>query len=223
MPRVDNMEKKTVCSIATVSAILIILAPAIIPAVTSPGAQKNSLPHSSPPADSFPMALSRGWNLLSLPFTPANTSVESVFFTVNEKIDAVQYYDASNNSDHWKIYRPSADPEHNDLKSVDSRMGLWVSVTNASGFVLHGNGSIPKSVAILLLAGWNLIGYPSMVNRTVSEVFQYFPPWAQYEVNRYDAGSKYGLKSMGALEVFHAGLGYWVYVSVDFQLRIYWA
>jgi len=168
-----------------------------------------------------PFVLNTGWNLISIPFILDNNSVKKVFESINKTHYVVEYYDAYNTSDRWRSYSQDKPDSLNDLYSVDNTMGVWLYLKNATNATLVITGSIPDTTFINLRTGWNLIGYPSIKNRTVSQVFQNLTDLS-YEVQCFDKGSPYSLRNMGQNEVFHMGLGYWVYVSVDCVLRIDW-
>jgi hypothetical protein len=168
-----------------------------------------------------PLVLETGWNLISLPYIPSDNSVDAVFGSINGKYSAVACYDAFDINDHWKVYSPNKTYEMNDLKVVDQRMGIWLYITNPVNITISGNGSIPVKTTIILKNGWNLMGYPSVRNRTASEIFSSVNG-VVYEVQRFDRTSPHKLATLGEREVIHMGFGYWVYVSKNCHIDISW-
>jgi len=136
-----------------------------------------------------------GWNLLSLPAEPADTSPQAVFSALGSSLRRAFAYEACDASDPWKVYDP-ADAAGSDLTSIDTRPGLWVDATQASS--LPSPGAAPPSTTIHLCPGWNLIGFPAEQARPVSSalssiagkyerVFGYdasdlADPWEVYDV-----------------------------------------
>jgi hypothetical protein len=170
----------------------------------------------------FTYAIETGWSLISIPYIPSNDSIEKVFSSINGNYDAIYGYNNANPMDPWKAYYPYKPTNRSDLLKVNNRMGLWIHITNASGITISGNGSVPISTNIGLTRGWNLIGYPSVTNRTVNDLFIGISQSISHEAFRFDVSQPHMLKKMANTEVFHMGLGYWVYVSSSCQLKINW-
>jgi hypothetical protein len=58
----------------------------------------------------------------------------------------------------------------NTLTTLDESQGFWIRMTAAD--TLEITGSVPTTTNISLLttaSGWNLVGYPSMVNRSMPD------------------------------------------------------
>lgn len=170
----------------------------------------------------FAHAIEPGWSLISIPYIPSNNSVDAVFASINGDYDAVYWYNSADSKDPWKAYFPMKDKNSSDLQKINNRMGLWIHITNISSLTISGNGSLPVSTIITLSAGWNLIGYPSITNRTVNDIFAEVSQSISHESFRFDASQTHSLKKMADTEVFHLGFGYWVYVSASCQLKIDW-
>lgn len=165
--------------------------------------------------------LSPGWNLLSIPVVLYNTSITYVLKPIEGSYDTVLYFDSSETVDNWKVFKPGK-PLGNTLNRIDHKMGFWIYITKNA--TLSYNGTIPTSTVIALKAGWNLIGYPSIKNRTVSELFFNCPMNLDYEVYRFDSNSPHSLKRMSRTgEVLSMGMGYWVRVTNECSLTIHWS
>jgi len=133
----------------------------------------------------FNLEFMPGWNLISLPLIPDNSSVEAMFGNV-DGIESVWSYDA--NSSSWYVYNPDPSAPDN-LDTVETGKGYWV-LTNSSSFttiqvpnaplppvavpikvnytgVYLQAGQVPPTYDVY--QGWNLIGFHSEVNMTASE------------------------------------------------------
>ena len=114
-----------------------------------------------------------GWNLISLPVIPIDTAIAEVLGSASDNIDAVWTYDPtdSNAVDGWLSYSPG-DPEGtNNLDTMTTGFGYWVSVTgdtnlSGSGTLLIAGPTPPPSRS--LQTGWNLIGYYQLPNEEQS-------------------------------------------------------
>jgi hypothetical protein len=154
----------------------------------------------------YGIVLHEGANLISIPMVLSDTSIASVFSSISGKYDAVWHYDPLDPGDPWKTYNPSK--ALNDLFDVNRTMGVWIHVTEDS--FLNLNISIPAGTSIDLEPGWNLIGYPSMTERTVADAFSSIT----YErIEGFDPFSPQRLKLMNGNDWLRPGYGYWVKVS----------
>jgi len=108
-----------------------------------------------------------GWNLISIPTVPLDTSIDKVLGDAASKINAVWTYDTATNQ--WYVYRPSS-PETSNLETMTAGYGYWIDVnkgTKIKGFGRVLEGPVSPSSRVLT-PGWNLIGYyqPSQENST---------------------------------------------------------
>ena len=76
----------------------------------------------------FTVDLYTGWNLISIPVMPKDTSISSVLFPINGNSSIVWAYDASDTLDHWKKYDPTA-IFGNDLLNLGPGKGYWIKMT----------------------------------------------------------------------------------------------
>ncbi len=96
-------------------------------------------------------ALSIGWNLVSLPVQPANTSIASVLSGVKGAYEVVWAYPNQT----WQVYDPN-DAAGSTLTTMQAGMGYWIKMTSAK--TLDLSGTAPSS-SLTLTSGWNLVGY----------------------------------------------------------------
>jgi hypothetical protein len=102
-----------------------------------------------------------------------------------------------------------------DLKTIDTKHGYWMQVP--SNVTVNIQGLIQEYTEYMVKPGWNLIGYPSVAERTPDEVFEnvsdqldtvvyYNPQHGDYDY--YQPGNP-----SNTLTVMKPGSGYWVKVK----------
>jgi len=118
------------------------------------------------PGKNFTISLQTGWNLFSLPVTPANTAVASVFSSLSGKYISVWSYQGGS----WKSYDP-AKPTLSKLTRIEAGLGYWINMTENA--TLHISGSPPgKSISLAIgKDGWNLVGYNSATPQKIETAF----------------------------------------------------
>ncbi|MCK4267041.1 MAG: hypothetical protein KAX31_07145, partial [Thermoplasmata archaeon] len=165
-------------------------------------------------AVTFTIPITAGWNLISVPFIQADTSVTSVLDDDggNTFWNYVQCYDAAD-GDHWKTYATFKPSSVNDLADIDNKMGVWVHITDpGTDNALATTGAPPSSTDITLLAGWNLVGYPCLEGKSVADALAGVP----YDgIECFDEGAAYRLTTMLPTEMMEPGNGYWIKVTSD--------
>jgi len=160
----------------------------------------------------FNLSLNEGWNLISVPLQPVNTSLFSVF--PPEEVDYTSvwsYYGGS-----WKRYDfESPFPYLNDLYDVEAGRGYWINMVDAD--VVTVRGSLAED-SVHLNSGWNLVGYNALVSQGVSDAMNsiegnYTSVW-QYEDGDWD---RYDLENpfphLNDLDMLGSGYGYWINVN----------
>ena len=174
-------------------------------------------PWGTPPPSTYNIPLTPGWNLISLPLIQSDESIGSVLSSIAGKWDCIQVYNATDNSDHWRSNATFKPDQLNDLKTLDHTMGFWINITVAC--TLEVTGVEPSSTSIPLYAGWNLVGYPSLSNKTVSHAL-----WGTGadRVEAFDAGQPYNLIEVGAAYIMQPGEGYWIHVAADTIWTVDW-
>jgi hypothetical protein len=161
---------------------------------------------------SYKMDLAEGWNLVSLPMIPSNNTISSVFSSIDGDYDAVQYYNSGDQKDPWKDNEVTKSVELNDLYEVNHTMGIWIHIIKPGGTTLYVYGNeINVTQSITIRPGWNLVGYPSISNKTrdialnnlfyttdVDSIWMY-----DSEINKWN--------ELGPSDYFEVGRGYWVH------------
>jgi hypothetical protein len=163
-----------------------------------------------------------GWNLISIPLVPENSSLPTVLQDLDGDTTwtLVQYYDASDVFDPWKSYASFKPPSLNDLTEVNIHMGVWLYIPNATalgdGFI--NVSGIEFSGAIDLLAGWNLIGYPFLTTSLASDVL----PAEVDMMAVFNTTHPYRISDVMDIStvMMEPGRGYWVHLPSGIPLII---
>ncbi|MFQ5883852.1 MAG: Ig-like domain-containing protein [Thermoplasmata archaeon] len=157
-------------------------------------------------AGKFTRALEAGPQLVSIPVTPLDASVESVLQTLN--FDSVWYFDSLNQS--WKSYSKWKSYSR-QLEEILRTMGVWVNVTENSNLTVAG--VVLAQTTVQLSQGWNLVSFPSFNSSyTVADLRA---ETGAIRVEGYSPSAPYFLRVLGDAEVLQAGYGYWMRVDAD--------
>ncbi len=128
----------------------------------------------------YSIELTPGWNLISIPTVPGDTSIDAVLGDAKNAIDSVWTYDAVN--DEWYVYHPDS-PETSNLDTMTAGYGYWISATEEA--VIEGYGSLFKEKETppqrVLKPGWNLIGYYQKPGEDESPVYCALSSLIKYE------------------------------------------
>jgi hypothetical protein len=182
---------------------------------TDPGGNTgSSYPLNNPYTfeTSILIQLYAGWNMISLAPNILLSDVEFQLISISGQYEAVQIYDSTDSDDPWKHYVPGK-LMGNDLTELHPDSGIWIKMKNDA--VLRVNHMVPPNgqpdYEIGLAYGWNFVGYPSVVTRSVDVALA----GVVYDmVQTYDAGSgkwySYDGNS-GDLTVMELGRGYWIH------------
>ena len=111
------------------------------------------------------LSLMQGWNLVSFSPIPENDAITSVLAGLGSNYDLVYAWDAA--AQGWLKYDRNAPAYVNTLTTLHRDRGFWLHATSAA--TLEVVGSVPTLTDITLAAGWNLVGYPSAVDRALPD------------------------------------------------------
>jgi len=195
-------------------------------AVTNGDGQRGELVNAIRIAALTHPTLLPGWNLVSIPVSPASAVITEVLSSIEGQYDLVYAYDASDAADPWKKYNTAAPSFLNDLTEIDATMGLWIRATEP--VTLTVSGSVPSSTDISLYTGWNLVGYPSLTARPMTEALagiegKYDLVYAYDAWDTEDPWKKYNTAAppfLNDLTEMGSGWGYWIRVSEDCVWRV---
>lgn len=156
----------------------------------------------------YRLFLDRGWNLVSLPLVPVSNDLDVILAPIAGRFRTVRHFRANYSTDPWT--ESSSWKQYGDLGVVNETMGLWMEVLE--DVELDIGGMVAPATAIRLSAGWNLVGYPSLTDRSFSDVLAGLPHIA---VEVHDPSPPYHLRRMIPNDVFRTGSGYWIWVMED--------
>jgi hypothetical protein len=130
------------------------------------------------------LPLSRGWNLISLPFDPVTPAVADCFSG------------AVTASNVWRW--DAAAKQYRQVTAMKALEGYWVYA--AADATVTVRGTVPANTVISLAAGWNLVGVAGMT-----------APAAGMQAWSTDSGSMAGaMLEVGIMEPLD---GYWIFVA----------
>lgn len=147
-------------------------------------------------------SLYAGWNLISLPLQVINSTLPNALSSIEGNYSKIMTYYANE----WKVYDPN-DLVHSNLSSINEKIGYWIKVGNNTTLIIQG--LTPENTSINLSKGWNLIGYPYLEKKNISELFDNVTvftynnsKWYSYDSNKPSY--------LNTLTKFSQGYGYWV-------------
>jgi len=158
-------------------------------------------------AGKFVRFIEKGKHLASVPLVQEDTTLEVVLQTLAGSFKHVRYYKSSDQSDHWKTYWTFK--TYGTLFDIDHRMGFWIDMTKDDHLVVAG--LVPEMTQIELGHNWNLVGYPSFIDRTVSEALAGID-WQK--VQGWGDTPPYHQKHMGTSDIMRAGEAYWIWIDL---------
>lgn len=147
------------------------------------------------------IALSAGWNLISLNVVPASSAVTDVFSGIS---GLLQVKNAT------LSYAPAMNAWFNTLDNLTAGDGYWVNLSSAATLTVPGNSVDAPATPISLTAGWNLVSYLPESALPVLTALSTIAPYLQqvnYLSDSYSPGAKATLTQM------EPGKGYWIKVS----------
>ncbi len=152
--------------------------------------------------------LQDGWNLISLPLIQIDTSKEYVLQTLDSNYLTIQRYHAGKSRPwmHWHRGKPS---HFNDPMEINHQEGYYIDMLISDHLVMAGK--VPSITQISLKTGWNLVSYPSLINKTVSDVLSSIA--GKYNVVYYYDTVKDREVKMSSSDYMQLGSGYWIHAK----------
>ena len=162
----------------------------------------------------FVRFLEKGKHLASVPLVQEDTTLEVVLQTLAGSFKHVRYYKSSDQNNHWKTYWTFK--TYRTLFDIDHRMGFWIDMTKDDHLVVAG--LVPEMTLIELGHNWNLVGYPSFIDRTVSDALAGID-WKK--IQGWGATPPHHQRQMSASDIMRAGEAYWIWIDLPQMLEIY--
>jgi hypothetical protein len=168
--------------------------------------------------------LQKGWNMISLPpYLLVGDPISDALASIAGQYDAVRAYYSEDPTDPWK-HHVEGKPFGNDLPDLDEVHGFWIHMKNDAVLIPSHmdpttDPGFPGYTTVPLLRGWNLVSYPSVVDRPINDALAGVP---------YDMAQTYNESSgmwetwnggSGNLQTMEMGKGYWIHITgVDFHM-----
>ena len=148
------------------------------------------------------IALTAGWNLISLNLVPASYSVTDVFAGIGGLLQA---------KGETLSHAPAMDAHFNTLANLAVDEGYWVNLSAPATLTVEGSPVDASATPIALQAGWNLVSYLPADALPVSTALSSISP---YLLSVDHLGQTYPAAKAGAsLTLMEPGKGYWIKVS----------
>jgi hypothetical protein len=167
-------------------------------------------------APNAPIHLEHGWNLVSFPYVVSDESMDSILASISGDYDMVRYYDSHDPNDPWKNFMAQKPHSLNDLSQLNNELGFFIHITNSNGADLTVTGDTPSSShTIPLKAGWNMVGYPTMTQRSRDVALNNLDYDNQVDAIQYYDTTSQSFVEMDKKDNFQPGYGYWVHATED--------
>lgn len=152
----------------------------------------------------FNINLSKGWNLISIPLNLTNNILPEPLSSIEGNYSCIFTYPNKK----WRSYC-DGDPPSSD-KYLTPTAAFWINMINDD--VLEVEGYEVHNIPGNLSTGWNLIGYPYLEQKKISELFN------NVTVRMYNNSKWYSYDSnkppqLNTFDKFTPGYGYWVSIS----------
>ena len=171
------------------------------------------------PITSYDISLNAGWNLISLPLIPNDSSINIVLSSISDHVDIVWYYEDGewfNNID-------------NSLTDMEDGKGYWVFMGDSSStytLTVNGTETFEGGTGFpgytLVENDWNLIGFKSTTEMIAGKYVSDFTDhrlnsdsilW-DYKDRDGDEDREYSISPLREYNNMESGYGYWLQGSV---------
>lgn len=221
-------DKRVLCGLMYFTIILSLAMTPSSPAIKASTAVDTSSQHDSElctvAESSGGVSLTAGWNLISLPIVPFDTSIESVLASLAFPYDliSVWYYDCC--EDEWLVYGNG----YTSLETMEDGKAYWVrmrypeeqhsdpSISGTYPYALWIFGtktpmppSLPSSYDVC--DGWNMVGFRSVEEMTPEAYLAHFSSSEYGAICGWDPYLQDWSTNPGNLM---PGYGYWIPFSV---------
>jgi hypothetical protein len=151
------------------------------------------------------ITLVKGWNLISLPLIPLDSSINAVLAGILDKVISVWHWDAA--AKRWYSFAPGAS---SDLTSMRDGKAYWINMKAAQTLNLAGRempvgSQLPPSYDVVV--GWNMVGFKSIANNVTAK--GYLGGTEYVRIYYFESGTWKSIPSPYE-DLLKPGLGYWV-------------
>ena len=165
-----------------------------------------------PSLQNWQLVLPVGKRLVSIPILLADYRIEIVLASIAGRYSYVRQYDGTDALSPWKSYEPGR--SYNTLTELRPETGFWIEMTTAG--TLNVVGARAGSTPIVMQAGWNMVGYPSLSAGFTVAQMKASIGLPNIRVEGFDPNSPpYNLWVLPDTYELKGGEGYWVYIPSD--------
>jgi hypothetical protein len=150
------------------------------------------------------------WNLISVPLIQVNTTLEYVLQTIKGNYIVVQGYHAGK-SRPWKNWHKDKPKHMNDVIEINHKNGYYIKMFVPDYLVVCGK--VPAGTSIHMKAGWNLVGYPSLIPRPVADALASIS--GMYNKIEFYNTTTDKEEALDPDDYMQPGLGYWIHCTAD--------
>ncbi|UCG69565.1 MAG: lamin tail domain-containing protein, partial [Thermoplasmata archaeon] len=154
--------------------------------------------------------LVEGWNVFSVPLIQVDTSMGNALQTIKGNFVVLQGYHAGKSRPwlHWHRDKPN---KFNDAIDIKHNNGYYIDSVIPDYIVVVG--VVPTNTQIPLKAGWNLVGYPCLIEKTRDVALSSIA--GKYnKVEYYDTVIHKEVR-LEPDDLIQPGLGYWIHATED--------
>ena len=145
--------------------------------------------------------LVEGWNLVSSPFIPSNTAIETVLAGIMDDVISVWHWDTTG----WLTYVPGGP---SDLATMEDGKAYWINMDAAADLFICGSAlAVPPALppAYDVVVGWNMVGFKSIETTITAANYMVGNTWVR--IYGFEAG---GWELVLDGDDMEPGMGYWV-------------
>jgi hypothetical protein len=133
-----------------------------------------------------------------------------VLQTIEGNYTIVQGYHAGK-SRPWLHHHKNKPKYFNDEIEINHIEGYYIKMKNLDYLIVTGR--VPVDTHISLKTGWNLIGYPCLINKTRDDALSSIS--GKYNMVEYYDPVKGKEVRLGPDDFMQPGLGYWIHATED--------
>jgi hypothetical protein len=161
-----------------------------------------------------------GWHLISIPLIQIEQSLIEVLGSIEGHYDAVQWYDITDNDDHWKHHKIGK-TIRTDLNELNETISFWIHITRQDQTIFLYNGTEPTSnQTIQLHEGWNMVGYPSLSNHNRTSGLNNLQFNTHVDCIQWFDAATQTWHFMDSDDSFVQGRGYWMHSKVEVEWEV---
>lgn len=149
------------------------------------------------------VTLVEGWNLISLPLIPLDSSINAVLAGILNDVKSVWYWSGA-----WHSFVPGGP---SDLTSMRDGKAYWINMKAAQNLTLAGRempegAQLPPTYDVVV--GWNMVGFKSTATNVAAE--DYLAGTEYVRIYGYKNGAWFFIPGPPYTDYMEPGLGYWV-------------